>query len=65
MQKPIDQRFVAMSALGQTRTEHVLRCSRIVPIVCESADASACRSDDGFEGQCHSRCLEIGEFWLG
>ena len=61
MQKSVDRGFVAISALGQSRSEHVLRFFRIVPIVCESA----CHGDNSFEGHCHSLSLEIGEFWLG
>ena len=61
MQKPVDQRSAAISALGQTRTEHVLRYFRIVPIACESA----CHGDNSFKDHCHSICSDIGESWLG
>ena len=61
MQKSVDSGFASISVLGQSRSEHVLRCFRIVPIACESA----CHGDNSFKDHCHSRCSEIGEFWLG
>ena len=60
VQKSVDRGFAAISVLGQSRSEHVLSCFRIVPIACESA----CHGDNSFEGHCHSICSEIGEFGL-
>ena len=33
MQKSVDRGFAAISVLGQSRSEHVLRCFRIVPLL--------------------------------
>ena len=61
MQKLVGRGFAAISVLGQSRSENVLRCFHIVPIACESAR----HGDNSFEGHGHSICSEIGESWLG
>ena len=69
MQKPIDERFAAITVSDHGSGEHVLRRCRTgqhaSQSACNSVNNSACQSEHGFDGYYHRISTLIGASWLG